>query len=121
MLLADNHDLMHGADDGYMYGADDGYMYGASNLGRPRTLGAGPGEAVAIGIGGLIATALTVTNVLFTYGVARSHPDKMVRTTGYIISGLGVLSVLGVFTATAIGTAVTASKGSSVPVSPVLP
>lgn len=55
----------------------------------------GGGEAVAIGGLGLLYTGLLVTSTLFTYGVARSHPDKMVRTTGYIMTGVGVLGVLG--------------------------
>lgn len=71
---------------------------------------AGPGEAIAFGGLGLLYTGLVVTSTLFIYGIARSHPDKMVRTTGYIMTGLGVLGILGALGGTFAMSAVAASR-----------
>lgn len=71
----------------------------------------GPGEAVAFGGLGLLYTGLAVTSVLFTYGIAKSHSDKMVRTTGYILTSVGVLGVLGALAMTVGITAQAATRG----------
>lgn len=55
----------------------------------PMTLGqaelpAAVGNLVSLGVAGLTAA--------FTYGIARETRSPMVRTTGYILAGLGALS-----------------------------
>lgn len=71
---------------------------------------AGPGEAAVIGLGGLLYTGVILTSTLFTYGVASSHPSKMVRTTGYILTGVGILGMLAAFGGTFIVAAEAANR-----------
>lgn len=62
-----------------------------------------PGSAIgAVGIAvlGLLATAAAAVPTLYHYGAARESKSKMVKTTGYIMAGLGAAGVLG----TLIGT-----------------
>jgi len=72
-------------------------------------VGAGPGMATAVGIGGLIATGITLTGVLFHYGIASTTDSKMIKVTGYILTALGALSVLATLAGTVVGTVVTAA------------
>lgn len=71
-----------------------------------------PGSAIgAVGVVvlGLLATAAAAVPVLYYYGTARESKSKMVKTTGYIMAGLGAGGVFG----TLLGTIVLAAGVAS--------
>ena len=66
------------------------------------------GAGTAIGLGAAAVTlGVASLGVLFSYGVARESKSKMVKTTGYILAGIGGL--VAIVDAIAVGTAVAKS------------
>lgn len=49
--------------------------------------------AIALGAGALVL-GLSSVGVLFTYGIARESRNKLVKTTGYIMAGVGAIAAL---------------------------
>lgn len=83
-----------------MYGG--GRQVGLYGLGQE----AKPAFPLGLAMGtGAVGLALAATGVLFHYGVAREAKSKLVRTTGYIMAGVGALGValgaIGLLTALA--------------------
>lgn len=67
-----------------------------------------PGTGLmAIGAGATVL-ALSAVSVLFAYGVARESSSRMVKTTGYILAGVGALAAL----VEAVGVGVAVSKAA---------
>lgn len=58
----------------------------------PATTG-GPAKAAVLGTT-LVASVLGATSAVFLYGVAKESPSRMVKTTGYILSGVSALSAI---------------------------
>jgi hypothetical protein len=55
----------------------------------------GDGAAKAALVGGsFLAAALAGTSTAFTYGLARDSQSTMVKTTGYILAGIGALTTV---------------------------
>jgi hypothetical protein len=56
---------------------------------------AGNGAAIVLVAGlGLLGLAASAVGVLFHYGIARESKSGLVKTTGYILAGAGVLGTL---------------------------
>jgi len=66
------------------------------------------GTGVAVGLGAAAVTlGVASLGVLFSYGVAKESKSKLVKTTGYILAGLGGL--VAIVDAAIVGTAVAKS------------
>jgi hypothetical protein len=66
-----------------------------------------PSPMAALGAG-VAVLALSSVTVLFSYGIARESKSKLVKTTGYILAGVGALAAA----AEALGIGMAVSKSA---------
>lgn len=55
---------------------------------------AAPASPVAAVGAGVAVLALSSVTVLFSYGIARESKSRLVKTTGYVLAGVGALAAL---------------------------